>query len=178
MYGDGSVTDKTSISICNVALVTDLQVASFAELDTTTLYAILRLRCDVFIVEQACAYPDVDGRDVEPGTRHVWLTPSQPDDEGPAVLGYLRILEERGNTARIGRVCIARDARRAGLGKILMSAALAVIGERAAVLDAQAYATRLYEEAGFVPDGPEFVEDGIPHVPMRRDARSPSDPLP
>src|SRR5215467_11943786 len=91
MYGDGSVTDKTSISICNVALVTDLQVASFAELDTATLYAILRLRCDVFIVEQACAYPDVDGRDVEPGTRHVWLTPSQPDDDGPAVLGYLRL---------------------------------------------------------------------------------------
>jgi ElaA protein len=55
-----------------------LRVARFAELDTATLYAILRLRVDVFVVEQRSAYPDLDGRDDEPGTRHVWL-----DDHGP-----------------------------------------------------------------------------------------------
>src|SRR5215467_14378002 len=126
MYGDGSVTDKTSISICNVALVTDLQVASFTELDTATLYAILRLRCDVFIVEQACAYPDIDGRDVEPGTRHVWLT------SNGVVVAYLRILEDLDGTVRIGRVCVARDARRIGHAARLLAAALAAVGDRVA----------------------------------------------
>src|SRR5690348_10062756 len=53
--------------------------ASFAELDTTTLYALLKLRTDVFVVEQACPYPELDGRDIEPGTRHLWLdSPGHP----------------------------------------------------------------------------------------------------
>ena len=143
--------------------VTEAHVATFAELDSATLYALLRLRCDVFIVEQACAYPDIDGRDNEPGTTHVWLTSSG------VVVAYLRILEDRDGTARIGRVCVARDARRVGHAARLLAAALGAIGDRLAVLDAQTYATKVYEDAGFVRSGPEFVEDGIPHVPMRRE---------
>lgn len=138
-------------------------VASFDELDTRTLYAILRLRCEVFVVEQECPYLDVDGRD--PRARHLWLA-----DEGGAVVAYLRILEEAGGGARIGRVCVAPGARGAGHAATLLDAALRDIGDREAVLDAQTYATRLYANAGFVPDGPEFLDDGIPHVPMRRPA--------
>src|ERR671917_118152 len=52
---------------------TEVRVAAFRDLDTTTLYAILKLRCDVFVVEQKCVYADLDGRDTETGTRHVWL---------------------------------------------------------------------------------------------------------
>jgi ElaA protein len=194
MYGDGSVTDKVSNSVSMVAAVIELHVARFSELDIVTLYAILRLRSDVFVVEQDCAYSDVDGRDAESGTRHVWLTATDgvaavvpaPDasrriseasdagatDPAPGILAYLRILNDPDGTARIGRVCVARNARRAGHAATLMGAALEVIGtDRDTVLDAQAYATRLYEDAGFVRDGEEFLDDGIMHVPMRRPAQ-------
>jgi ElaA protein len=144
-----------------------LHIATSDELDTVTLYALLRLRSDVFVVEQACAYPDLDGRDLEPGTRHLWLTGA---DAGAPPLAYLRILFD-GDIARIGRVCVAAHARRAGHAGTLLAAALDVIDDRDAVLDAQTYAIGVYERAGFVVDGPEFLDDGIPHVPMRRVAR-------
>jgi ElaA protein len=194
MYGDGSVTDKVPNSVSKVAAVIELHVARFSELDIVTLYAILRLRSDVFVVEQECAYSDVDGRDTEHGARHVWLTatddvaatePSpgtsprtgEADDAGatngtPRILAYLRILDDPDGAARIGRVCVARDARRAGHAATVMAAALQLIGsDRDTVLDAQAYATRLYEDAGFVQDGEQFLDDGIMHVPMRRPAK-------
>jgi ElaA protein len=141
-------------------------VAAFADLAPGTVYALLRLRSDIFVVEQSCAYPDIDGRDLEPASRHVWLT----DGPGEAPIAYLRVLDDDG-TARIGRVCVDRAHRGAGHAGSLMAAALEIVGRRPAVLDAQTYATSVYERAGFVADGPEYVEDGIPHVPMRRPAR-------
>jgi ElaA protein len=143
----------------------DVRFARFAELDTITLYAILRLRSAVFVVEQDCPYQDLDGRDVDPGTHHGWIS------ESGHPVAYLRVLDEPDGTARIGRVCVAGSARRRGLAGTLMDAALADIGDRAAVLDAQTYAVDLYRGFGFVEDGPEYVEDGIPHVPMRRPPR-------
>src|SRR5215468_9578558 len=92
--------------------------ARFAELDTTTLYRLLKLRVDVFVVEQECAYPELDGRDAEPGTVHVW---AERDGE---IAGYLRILDD-GTQARIGRVLTAKSARGTGLGGQLMERALA-----------------------------------------------------
>jgi ElaA protein len=156
-----------------VAAVIELHVARFADLDTVTLYAILRLRSDVFVVEQECAYSDVDGRDAEPGTRHLWLAASDvAATTATKLVAYLRILDDPDGAARIGRVCVARDARRAGHAATLMAAALDLIGDgRDAVLDAQTYATRLYADAGFVRDGEEFLDDGIMHVPMRRVAQ-------
>ncbi|MEJ3743587.1 GNAT family N-acetyltransferase [Actinomycetes bacterium KLBMP 9797] len=140
----------------------DIRVASFAELDARTLYDLLRLRVDVFVVEQKCPYPELDGRDLLPDTRHVWLA------EGGTPVAYLRILSEPDGTARIGRVVVAAHARGSGLAGRLMAAALAVVGDRACVLNAQTLATGLYERYGFVASGPEFLEDGIPHIPMIR----------
>ena len=140
-----------------------LHVARFAELDAATLYALLRLRVDVFVVEQACAYPELDGRDTEPGTRHLWLTAAG------VTTGYLRLLDDPDGVVRIGRVVVAPSARGAGVAGRLMAAALAEAGERPAVLDAQAHLVRLYERHGFAVTGPEYLEDGIPHVPMRRE---------
>ncbi len=145
--------------------MTELRVATFEQLDAATLYALLRLRVDVFVVEQECPYPEMDGRDTEPGTRHLWLA-----GDGGDPLAYLRVLDEPGGEARIGRVCVSRDARRAGHAGTLLAAALELTAGRDAVLDAQTYATGVYEQAGFVVDGPEYVEDGIPHLPMRRRA--------
>src|SRR3712207_9307445 len=98
----------------------DLRVASFADLDTAALYALLRLRVDVFVVEQRCPYPELDGRDTEPGTRHVWLA----RDRQP--VAYLRILADDG-VERIGRAAVARDERGGGHAGRLMDAAPAVV---------------------------------------------------
>ena len=142
-------------------------MASFRDLDTTTLYAILQLRSDVFVVEQNCPYNDLDGRDLEPGTRHVWLW---RDDE---ILAYLRILDD-GGVERIGRVVTARAARGAGHARRLMDQALTVIGNRPSVLEAQAYLVRFYARYGYQQTGPEYLEDGIPHVPMAKAAPQPA----
>jgi ElaA protein len=141
----------------------EVRVASFRDLDTTTLYAILKLRCDVFVVEQKCFYADLDGRDTEPGTRHVWLS------HGDEIRAYLRILDD-GDAERIGRVVTAPSARGNGLAQRLMDEALTVIGNRPSVLDAQSYLADFYAKFGFQQTGPEYLEDGIPHVPMVRAA--------
>ena len=139
------------------------QIATFDELDTRTLLGILQLRCEVFIVEQECIYADIDGRDAELGTRHLWL------DEGGTPVAYLRILREPDGTARIGRVCTAKAARGRGLSSRLMRAALELIGpDGRCELHAQSYLVGFYEGFGFVESGPEFLDDGIPHTPMQR----------
>jgi ElaA protein len=145
----------------------ELRVASFRDLDTTTLYALLKLRNDVFVVEQNCVYADLDGRDTEPGTRHVWIS------RGDQIPGYLRILDD-GDAQRIGRVVVAPAARGAGLAQRLMTEALTVIGNRPSVLDAQAHLARFYAGLGYRQTGPEYLEDGIPHVPMLRAAPQPA----
>ncbi|MEU7944494.1 GNAT family N-acetyltransferase [Micromonospora taraxaci] len=143
---------------------TEVRAASFADLDTHTFHDLLKLRIDVFVVEQNCPYPELDGRDVEPGTRHLWLT------DGGAPLAYLRILADPDGTARIGRVVVAPKARGGGHAGRLMTAALEVVGDRPSVLDAQSHLVGFYRRHGFAVSGPEYVEDGIPHTPMRRDA--------
>src|SRR3954469_11994838 len=89
-----------------------LYVARFVDLDAFTLYALLRLRIDVFVVEQNCVYGDLDGRDLEPGTHHMWFAPA---DERASPQAYLRLLSEMDGTFRIGRVCANPAARRNGL---------------------------------------------------------------
>jgi len=133
------------------------------ELAAADLYALLRLRAAVFVIEQRCVYLDPDGRDLEPGTRHCWL----PGDDGP--LAALRLVGER-DAVRITRVVTAPTARRRGLGALLLRHALAEIGpDRAAVMDAQSHLASWYGRFGFVADGVAFVEDGIPHTPLRRE---------
>ena len=147
----------------------------FDDLDARTAYDVWRLRQDVFVVEQECPYPDLDGRDVEPGTRHLTL---EVDGE---LAGYLRILDDPATgsgtgsgtgtgtgTARIGRVLLARAFRGRGLADRLMEAALEEVGDRPSRLDAQVPLAGWYATYGYVVTGPEFLDDGIPHVPMAR----------
>jgi ElaA protein len=135
----------------------------FEQLDVHTAYAVWRLRQQVFVVEQDCPYPDLDGRDLEPDTRHVVL------QDGDDVLGYARVLDDR-DVWRIGRVVLVSTARGRGLADALMTTALQVCGGRDVVLDAQSPLADWYAGFGFAVTGPEFVEDGIPHLPMRRTA--------
>ena len=138
-----------------------IQKRRFAELTTTELHDLLRLRIDVFVVEQECPYPELDGRDTEPGTRHVWMA----DDVG--VVTYLRVLDDGGET-RIGRVATRDDSRSGGFAGALLDHVLDTT-DGPWVLDAQTYLVGWYRTRGFDDDGDEFIEDGIPHVPMRRE---------
>lgn len=139
----------------------DVHVDRFEDLDARTAYLLWQLRESVFVVEQRCAYPELDGRDLEEGTWHVWVA-----DEG-APVAYLRILDDDAHL-RIGRVLVVGTHRGSGLSGTLMRIALDVIGDRPSRLDAQAPLAGWYGTFGYVVDGPEFLDDGIPHLPMVR----------
>lgn len=140
------------------------------ELDARTLYALLKLRAEVFIAEQQSPWLDVDGRDLDPSTVHLWL----PDGAAPGgpdgAVATVRVTEEGPGLAAIGRVCAAPSYRGRGLIGELMIAALAELDGRACLLEAQSHLEGMYAKYGFAREGDEFIEDGIPHVPMRRPA--------
>ncbi len=138
-----------------------------ADLSTAMIYALLRLRVEVFVVEQGVPYQELDGHDLERTTRHYWLALDEAIEQPQATL---RLLEPVDGQFRIDRICTARQARRHGALRRLLQAALAEVGDRLCVLDAQPYCVELFAAYGFVVNGPEFTEDGIPHVPMRREA--------
>ncbi|HZJ05524.1 MAG TPA: GNAT family N-acetyltransferase [Nocardioidaceae bacterium] len=142
----------------------EVRVCSFDELDAYTAYRLWQLRETVFVVEQSCPYPELDGRDLEPTARHLWV-----EHEG-APIAYLRILEDSG-VPRIGRVLVARPWRGKGLAEVLMRSALEQVGPRPSVLDAQSYLASWYVRFGYAQTGPEFLDDGVAHLPMRREAR-------
>ena len=138
-----------------------LRVVSFDDLTSREAYDLWRLRQQVFVVEQASPYPDLDGRDVDPTTRHLLL------QEAGELVGCLRLLEDP-DALRIGRVAVAQDARGRGLAGRLMDEAMRLVGDRPVRLDAQTGLVRFYASYGFAVSGPEFVEDGVAHVPMAR----------
>jgi ElaA protein len=141
--------------------MTEVRRSTLAGLDPVTLHDLLRLRIDVFVVEQKCVYPELDGRDAEPGTEHVWTA----DQHGPSA--YLRVLSEPDGGARVGRVCTRADARGAGLAGVLLRDVLNRTADRPIVLEAQQHLAGWYGKFGFLPTGPAYLEDGIAHVPMR-----------
>ena len=140
-----------------------LRRALFAELSPFEVYALCRLRVDVFVVEQECPYPELDGRDTEPRTVHLWL------ESGGEVAATIRVLDD-GATRAIGRVATATGFRGQGLAARLMREGIALCEGFPITLGAQAHLQGWYEQFGFRLSGPGYVEDGIPHVPMLRGA--------
>jgi len=136
----------------------------FGALDRLTAYSLWKLRQDVFVVEQQCPYPDLDGRDLAPETRHVVM-----EDDNGVVLGCARVLDE-GEEWRIGRVALHPTVRGQGWADRIMEVALQVCPDRDIVLDAQTPLATWYATFGFEVCGREFLEDGIAHVPMVRRA--------
>ena len=140
-----------------------LLVKHFTELSAAELYAILRARQDVFVVEQNCPFPEIDGKDLD--AYHLWF------EENGEILAYARVLD-RGvsfETPAVGRIISIR--RREGLGSRILSEGIRIAREKysaeAVMLEAQVYARKLYEKQGFVQVSEEFLEDGIPHIIMR-----------
>ena len=137
--------------------------ASGDELDASTLHALLKLRAEVFIAEQQSPWLDVDGRDLDPSTVHLWV----PDDAGDGAVATVRITDEGGGVARIGRVCAAPSHRGRGLIGALMTAALAELDGRACLLEAQSHLEAMYAKYGFAREGDEFIDDGAERVAVR-----------
>ncbi|MBU8975948.1 MULTISPECIES: GNAT family N-acetyltransferase [unclassified Lysobacter] len=147
------------------------QARLFRELDAGTLYALLKLRSEVFVVEQQCVYLDPDGKDTHPDTVHVFAT----DDDG-AIAAYLRILAPGLSYPQVsfGRVLTAPAWRGRGLGDPLVHQALAQIQARWPGCDvqigAQAHLQHYYARHGFVPSSEPYLDDGIAHIDMLRAA--------
>jgi ElaA protein len=138
-----------------------LRQASFAELTPFQVYGLCRLRVDVFVVEQRCPYPELDGRDVEPTAVHLWF------ERNGEVAATVRVLHD-GESRAIGRVATAASARGRGLAGRLIERGIELCAGSPVTLGAQAHLEGWYERFGFRRSGPGYVEDGIAHVPMRR----------
>ena len=148
----------------------DLITKTFPELSAEELYEILRTREAVFIVEQNCPYPEADGKDY--GAVHLFYR-----GEDGRVKAYLRVYpkSDEPGTVQIGRVVTTE--RGVGLGQRILQDGVAYavgrMGAESLYLEAQVYAVGFYEKEGFAVSSGEFLEDGIPHVQMRRPGRLP-----
>ena len=143
----------------------EIEIKPFAELTIYELYDLLQLRSEVFVVEQDCAYQDIDGKDEK--ALHVFVK-----KEGKTV-AYTRCFapgmyfEE----ASIGRVVVPADQRKYGYGHVIMEASIKAIEKKYQTKDikvsAQTYLRKFYESHGFIQIGEGYLEDGIPHIAMK-----------
>ena len=142
-----------------------IEFKEFDELTARELYDVLKLRQDVFVIEQTCIYPDMDGCDFV--CHHALLR-----NKAGELIGYLRILPpgQTFDTVAIGRVLVREDARGLGAARQLMTEALNFIRDtlmqRQVKLSAQQYLIKFYESLGFAAISEGYVEDGIPHIDM------------
>lgn len=144
-------------------------VKPWGALTTEELYDFLKLRTDVFLVEQKVDEEELDNRDQEPTTLHYWMA----DAAGTAA--YLRVLydehpEHLDAHYVPGRVIVRADRRGEGLAQKLFERVLEDFGHKAMLLHAQEYIAPLYAKSGFVAFGEVYLEAGIPHISMYRAA--------
>ena len=144
---------------------------TFADLTTDELYAILKLRQDVFVIEQSCLFRDIDGRDRD--AHHLLAGWQAPDVLG----GCLRLMPPAGerNAVSIGRVVVHTDQRRTGLGRQMMAEAIAyaerAFGPVPVALSAQTYLETFYNGLGFERCSDDYLDEGdIPHLDMLKPA--------
>jgi ElaA protein len=151
--------------------ILDWQVKSFAQLTTNQLYDLLKLRIDVFVVEQECYYPDLDEIDREQKTLHIFNY-----QEGK-ITSYCRVLAPGvvyKEESAIGRVIVSQQFRGQNLGYELMQQAITQTDrlwpENTCHISAQEHLAKFYNSLGFEQISDMYLEDGIPHIAMRRAA--------
>ncbi|MDO6708786.1 GNAT family N-acetyltransferase [Photobacterium sp. 1_MG-2023] len=143
------------------------QCLGFDELTTQQLYDVLKLRVDVFVVEQHCPYPEIDGHDTAEGVHHLMAY------EDGVLMAYLRLLPAglTYDAVSIGRVITSEAARGRGLGHELMQQGLHFAEQlwpgQAIEIGAQSHLQGYYGRFGFTAFSEEYLEDGIPHIDMR-----------
>lgn len=142
-------------------------VRTFYELTTVELYSMLKLRQEIFIVEQSVPYPDIDDRDLV--SKHLLVR------EGENLVAYMRILPLdifKPGAVSIGRVVTAASRRGRGIGRELVERGIRIVDEsrgRAPIaISSQLYLKAFYESFGFVSQGEAYIEDRIPHIAMIR----------
>jgi len=142
----------------------DIKVKYFKELTTQELYSILQLRSDVFVVEQNCAYQDIDDKDQK--ALHVLGYKNE------TLVAYTRLLKSGDyfKQASISRVVVSKNERQHKFGYDIMLASIKAIkkhyNEETIIVSAQTYLKKFYNNLRFVETGKEYLEDGIPHIEM------------
>lgn len=139
----------------------------FNQLTTNELYELIKLRIDIFVVEQTCYYPDLDEKDRHGESLHLC------GYDGDKLVAYARILPNNlsfKGCSSIGRVALLEDYRGQGLADILVAKSIELCQTQWPELDikigAQSHLTNLYRRHGFEIDSDEYLEDGIPHINM------------
>ena len=146
-------------------------VKTFHELTVEQLFDVFKLRVDVFVVEQHCAYQEIEEYDRHPETRHL----SGHNALGE-LLAYARILSPglRYSEVNLGRFVVRVDSRRQGIGHQMLQTALQEVSRcwpgYAIKISAQDYLQEFYEQNGFVRLSEVYLEDGIPHVEMLKES--------
>ncbi len=142
----------------------NLEIKKFDELTAREVYEILRVRSEVFVVEQNCVYNDEDGKDID--STHIMIK------EGPKIMAYLRVIKPgiSYENASIGRVLVTSEARGKGLARKIVRAGIDYIinnwSEEKITIGAQNYLRDFYESLGFEGVSEVYSEDGIPHLDM------------
>ena len=145
-------------------------IQTFRELDVAQLYALLKLRVDVFVVEQACAYAELDEHDRHIETRHL-----SGHDEFGELIAYARLLPPglRYPEVNLGRVVVRADSRKQGIGHQLLQTGLHESSrcwpQAPIKISAQDYLQRFYEQYRFVRVSDVYLEDGVPHIEMLKE---------
>ncbi len=145
---------------------------TWSQLSRDEFFELARLRTEVFFLEQRIDEPELDERDRDATTEHVWIT----DERGPA--SYLRVIVDdtpqpgnRDARRLIGRVVTRADRRGEGLSRRLLEHVIALHGHEPMALHSQSYVQPLYAAVGFAAYGDEYLEAGIPHIGMYRPAQ-------
>tara|TARA_A100001388_G_C28684301_1_gene457955 strand:- start:88 stop:531 length:444 start_codon:yes stop_codon:yes gene_type:complete len=139
-------------------------IKNFQDLSNTEIYQILRLRSEVFVVEQECIYQDIDNKDKK--AVHIFLK------EKNEIIAYSRVFKEKEyfENPSIGRVVVANKRRMYGVGKKIMNISINYIKQnikaKSIEISAQKYLKKFYSNLGFVQQGEEYLEDNIPHLRM------------
>ena len=139
-------------------------IKNFQDLSNTEIYQILRLRSEVFVVEQQCIYQDIDNKDKK--AVHIFLK------EKNEIIAYSRVFKEKEyfENPSIGRVVVANKRRMYGVGKKIMNISINYIKQnikaKSIEISAQKYLKKFYSNLGFVQEGDEYLEDNIPHLRM------------
>ena len=142
-----------------------VEVKKFSELSIGELYELLKLRTEIFVVEQECIYQDMDGKD----SLAVHILGKEEDK----IVAYTRIFNSGDyyDEPSIGRVVVRNSNRGENKGKEIMKESINYIKnnmqEKEIVLSAQKYLDKFYTDLGFKSEGEDYLEDGIPHQKMR-----------
>tara|TARA_X000000950_G_scaffold286435_1_gene395339 strand:+ start:672 stop:1121 length:450 start_codon:yes stop_codon:yes gene_type:complete len=140
-------------------------IKNFSELSTEEIYGVLKLRSEVFVVEQNCIYQDLDGKD-----EHAIHLFYKKENE---IIAYTRIFKKGDyyeENPSIGRVVVSKKERGKGLGKRIMRESILYIknnyNNKSIELSAQKYLDKFYTDLDFYSEGEDYLEDGIPHQRM------------